>query len=807
MSRINGLVATGVIVKYRSGGFLLFFALLSIFFISGCVTIKKKWHDQKKPRVIWSISFIGNKNVSSSQILEAIESAPTPLFVKLTRLKPFGNFEVVKSNRVLRSDIKRIKQLYRYYGFYNVRLAHRFKEIVLADSNAYRSYKRVRLELKISEGKQVKVRKISIELLPKSHPAKAFVLAALKKKRHSFTLREGSGFSTPKYRILKGQLLKFVQDLNFATAKVWGHAFVDKEEETARIELKVRLGPRCSFGKIRIFGTERVDPRLLRHFFTFKTGEPYRIQALVDTQRILSALGLFVTVDFKPQLKDIEDNGNPACSVKKRKKGKKKSQMKLGLCPVDIHLELSEDYFRLVKAGLGAVVDGQRNQIEANLGLTFLNFLGGLRKLELNARPGIAVLPNVIQPFDVGPDITASAKFTQPIFSKYGAELGARVLYRYAAQVGLSNYQTISPSTWFSISLLRHLRLRLSWNFEIAIDVQNPATLERENYFLDYFEPQLVLDLRDDPLKTHKGFFFSLTLQGAGIFGKFAYFKMAPEMRIFLPLPFLNAVLAWRVQYGVMFSKRKMSEEERARFEMEDALLSADDKRMRQIARRSPLTQRFFAGGANSVRGWTDRYLGPLACQVRSTHWVERGSSSSLGDKKKQGAIRLTRSRETKGRVVSGAGQAYAGPRCAAEAGEIARSRFQDLANQRSNLPHRGYHSSSVFPRDRILQVVPMGGEQLFVSSLELRIPLAMVSSNLGVVLFTDAGLVQSEAHLLDDKGQFDLRPSLSMGGGIRYFTIIGAIRFDVAFRVAPQHDRYPLQPDWLFHFSIGEAF
>jgi hypothetical protein len=74
------------------------------------------------------------------------------------------------------------------------------------------------------------------------------------------------------------------------------------------------------------------------------------------------------------------------------------------------------------------------------------------------------------------------------------------------------------------------------------------------------------------------------------------------------------------------------------------------------------------------------------------------------------------------------------------------------------------------------------GGTRMWEASLELRIP---ITPNLGVVLFGDAGDVDRDRLGVDDgpaRFRFDY-PQLAFGLGIRYRTIVGPIRFDVAVR------------------------
>ena len=157
------------------------------------------------------------------------------------------------------------------------------------------------------------------------------------------------------------------------------------------------------------------------------------------------------------------------------------------------------------------------------------------------------------------------------------------------------------------------------------------------------------------------------------------------------------------------------------------------------------------------------------------------------------------------GEVVKGAGQRFAGRTCLAAAGEVARSRYKDMADFRERLPLGGRAGLPRFPRETLLQVVPMRGEQLIEASMELRVPFGKM---FGLVLFADAGVVQ-----LEPNTGWELVPSITVGGGIRLkLSFIGVIRFDVGFVVNKDRDRYPLQEglwgvQWDYHLSIGQAF
>lgn len=96
-----------------------------------------------------------------------------------------------------------------------------------------------------------------------------------------------------------------------------------------------------------------------------------------------------------------------------------------------------------------------------------------------------------------------------------------------------------------------------------------------------------------------------------------------------------------------------------------------------------------------------------------------------------------------------------------------------------------------------------LGGQAMVLTRGEVRFPIA---GDIGGVFFSDAGNVWNS---LEDLSIYNVR--LSAGVGLRYYTPVGPIRVDYAFRVWPQLD-FGWGSGWSFigehlYFGIGHAF
>lgn len=105
----------------------------------------------------------------------------------------------------------------------------------------------------------------------------------------------------------------------------------------------------------------------------------------------------------------------------------------------------------------------------------------------------------------------------------------------------------------------------------------------------------------------------------------------------------------------------------------------------------------------------------------------------------------------------------------------------------------RGYSYQAIGPRDRWGD--PRGGRSFQVVNLEARFK---ITKEIGLVPFVDGGMVYS-----DEMPELFQDFQWAAGLGLRYYTAIGPVRFDVAVPLDKKRDDKGYQ----FYISIGQAF
>jgi translocation and assembly module TamA len=552
------------------------------------------------------------------------------------------------------NDQRRVVRYYQSQGYYQAR--------VLEAEAKPDGRGRVEVVIRVEEGEPARVSRVTVEGLEDAPDAA--------RRAGKLPLQVGDVFTEEAFDATSEALKLALGATGYPRALVTQRAEVNPQSAEARVTYTIEHeegavpgegptrqpgpGDRYAFGNVFVAGAGAVPRTRVREEASavVKPGETFDVTKLDEVQARIFDLGVFGGVRVTQGPADEKRNAIP------------------------VVVSVREAPFRTVRVGPSIGVEANRWDVSLVAGWTHRNWLGDLRKLSFDARLGYAWLPSVFAPQEQGPVALLTGEFQQPGVLRRRVDLTARVELERGLQEGYT-FTSERFRLGLPVRFGRWLSVIPSYNLELyQLDLRRSVTgEEREGTellfqcpggcVLSYLEQRVTLDLRDDPIDTHKGVYASVALQeGFQFLGRgFQYLRFLPEVRGFLPLG-PQVVLAGRLRLGIL---RATSDE------------------------NPPIVARFKSGGPLFMRGYYTNRLSPVALRD--------------GD------------------------------------------------------------------------VAPVGGDRMIDGSLELRAPLA---GNWAGALFADLGNVSFAA--LDPIALERLQ--YAVGAGLRYETLFGPIRIDLAVRV-----------------------
>jgi translocation and assembly module TamA len=541
----------------RAGVRLLAFAVVTV----GCASQQKK-----QAPVVRELRIDGNEAISSRQIRKKILTAKTGWWPFATK----QYFDPVSWE----ADLRRIVRLYQTRGYYQARIA---------EEQAIPQPKGVALAVKVEEGQVTKVGTLQVrglEALPASDREAALV---------KMPLEVGAPFKESDWEAAKNGIIPRLHDRGYAKATVEGQALVDVKTHLAAVTIVVHPGLRYHFGAIDVkTAPESHVPAVFvweQTRLAIHEGEVYSDEALEEAQRRIFGMGVFGSVDVAVGAPDDVATTLP------------------------VVVTVREAPFRTLRLGAGLVIDQIHQEARLIGDWTNRNFLGGTRKLTIHAELGWAFLPNILAVASndqsvaprSGPVADLGATFQQPrlgghptLKQQSSIEVSRTIEQTYDNLGGrLSGGVVWQPRARVSIFPAYHLEIDYLNGSPINSAATAPLTLGCQTssgsctVFLSYLEEVVTWDHRDKPLEPHNGFYTSLSVQEGGgpLQGDFGYVRVLPEVRAYASFLDDDALtFAARLQLGELWS----------------------------ITGESAVVIRFYGGGANSMRGFSERRLSPL---------------------------------------------------------------------------------------------------------------------------------------------------------------------------------------------------
>jgi outer membrane protein assembly factor BamA len=562
-------------------------------------------------------------------------------------------------------------------------------------------------------------------------------------------------------------------DRGYGDATVDTSVVVDTASRLADVELKLTPNHLTTVGRITVTGAQRVDVATIRRSITFRQGDLFRQSDVLESQRNLYESNLFrlATIDVPTQFDSVKN-----VNIDVTEAPLHEARMGPGITNVDF-LQFQAHYTSYNLFG-GA----RRLDVDGSIGNLLASSLQG-RGTFRNIRSDLAAPDTNISPY-VQPTYTTSIDFKQPAFLQRPAD---------AAGVGAFAHRNINPGVFIdrgvggtaTFTHLLKIRAPVSVNYRYEInrvqasdvyfcvnfgvcDSLTIGTL-RSHQSLSPLTLTGFIDRSDIPFSPTKGYVARVDFEHASAYTSSDY----RYNRVFVDA----AVYGHKTRTKNIYSAH-------LRMGWVRPVNSGAD-----IGLLHP-RKRFYAGGANSVRGYAENQLGPRILTIDDSTLV-KGAASINGGK------------------------------CALT---VAAVKFCDP------------NSPNLKAIDFIPQ--PLGGTSLIEGNVEYRMPLPLgphLRNFVGAV-FVDGGIVgsgsirgiQTITNIV--KGTAAITP----GFGMRYESAVGPIRVDVGINPSRadvlgvvtavrdstgQRRIVPLAVSrnysngktvlnrLVLHFSIGEAF
>lgn len=450
---------------------------------------------------------------------------------------------------VLEIDAERIEWYYRKQGLFSA-------EVTDVETTPLEGG--VRVTFTVSEGEPTRIAVLRTENLPTR------LEGAERLDEILADLQIGARFIHDEYLEARTELATWLIHQGYAHAEVTGQVRVARETRQAAVAFNLNPGPLVRFGKTHVVGLERIPDSTVLARVAWKRGQIFD-PALIDlTRSRLFEIGHLTGIEI-----EIAREGRPA------------------VADITIHAEV--DKRRELRLGGGVAADPVRFEIRGRAGYTLVGYFDPLLTIHFDARPAFTFLGSEVGEGGFGGEGVISAERQDFLFPKL--RLSGEVGYRISE---LEAYALRGPRARLALRRpIADYRLVVSLGYEIASlefydlsPVISPMEAEAigliSPYRVGYFDQSLSYDQRDDVLDPNRGYYLELRLEEAGAFSGslFDYVRGSAEARGYVPIS-ERIVVAGRILYG------------------------------RVVSGELPITQRYFAGGATSHRGFGYRHLAP----------------------------------------------------------------------------------------------------------------------------------------------------------------------------------------------------
>lgn len=564
-----------------------FAALLALVCSAGAPTSTVA-QELDEPELV-EISFRGNRAISAAELDAAILTEPTTcrsfLFYFPLPLCPLTDFGVAHRRRYLdedelQRDRLRAQIYYRQRGYRDATV----------DLGVERENGQARVAFTIEEGEPTTIGALEV--------TGADSVVGPERRAELLRIGEGDPLNLAALALGEGRLTDELRGRGYVNATVLRDYFIPRDSREAEVRLRIVPGPRVRIGEVRIEGSGQVGDEVIHTLLAFDSGDVFRDRQIIESQRRLYSLEALRYASITSERRTDTDT------------------------LIDLRIDVAPAPQRTVSLGVGAETD-ECGQVQADL--TNRNFFGQGRVLRLTGRLSNLFARELQGDFpctDVSEDSVfqdvnyrVEVAFEQPVFAGGSNSLGATV-YReeetvpdlfVRSSIGgeLAFTHRITPAMVFSAAVRPELTsfgdrsadVYFCVNFGFCAPEDIAALSERR--ILSPLALLWALDRTDNRLSARRGFYVTAESEYAGSLtgSDYRYLRSTIEMAGFLPLG-LDRVLAGHLRFGF--------------------IEPFDAETFQTVESRAVVhpRKRFFAGGAESVRGFGANLLGPTVLVV-----------------------------------------------------------------------------------------------------------------------------------------------------------------------------------------------
>ena len=645
----------------------------------------------------------------------------------------------------LQRDVARIRRLYRDAGFPHATISYRVQPSG-GHANAFD------IDFDVAEGAPVLVGSVTFSDSTGAPLVPPETLRADYDDRYRLARRLiGTRLSASTRSRLEGRMSGWWRDRGYPLAEAHSAVDVDSLDDRAELRLAMTPGPLARIRSVRVAGIESLHPNVITRELPFRAGDVYEARKLAEGQREVQGLPIVRLALVGLADSAVVDSG------------------------VAVLARVTEGKPRLLTGELGYITDGG---LQTQLSASHNNFLGGARTLTMSVvgRPGtLALAPGTLH-LATNPDrlFRASVSLQQPYVGDRRLSFVGGPFAEYRDdQTGRSRLYGANGTLILSLAPLRNaaLQYEVSRKRILAYSLGDLAAGRVDSLSLIGLSQQGILDslgasinvarlgltvtagVLDNAANPRRGLVlrpaFTVTLPGGMNSNEYA--RMDATTTGFYPLGG-HVGLMMRVSAGRLFPYGR------------SVPRAGESGYYKYLGFRDAA---FTAGGADDVRGWANRLLGPKFPDIRF----------------RQAPV--------------------------------------DTLNPDAARPLVPYATGDY---------VAIGGLNRLSGSFEVRLPFPGLGPDWGTFTFLDAGRVWTDdaRFAAPDLGLRPQRMFYAAGAGFDWKTLVGAVRLLVGYKLNPSVldladprdvfgamqanepldnlPRHALQR-WQFHLSIGTGF